>query len=582
MSGDFSDATKTIRANIRCAVGAAFLLAVSIAVHAQQPPGAGDALRDLGDKAQPVPPPRPKPTLEVAPETRRAVKPPPAFKLDVTGFSFSGVTAVPETELQPLVQKYIGAGRNFEDLQGAANAVAEYLQRKGYFVAQAFLPEQKVQDGIVEIAVLEGRLAEVRIDLDDKAPITRGAIAKLFSSLTPGTLMHVDTIERALFLASDLRGITVRSIVEPGATPGTANLIVKVTAARRVDGTVEFDNHGSRFTGENRLGASVNVNSPLRRGDLLSFRGLVGVPGGGEDTDFWRVSYLTPVGSYGTKVGAAYLRLNYHLGTDAFRALNQRGDSTVASVFALHPIVRIRGLNLIGQANFDVRDFHDDRQAVGTVSDRKIKAGAAALLGDWRDTLLGGGINNFSLGYTAGDLDIETPGDLAADQAATGRGANGSYSKVNGSIFRINALGESTSLYVSYAFQMASKNLDGSEKVTLGGPNSVRAYAVGEAISDQAQLFTAEVRYGVPRFGFVPGNLVASLFFDAAHGKLNENPLPAEMNTRTLRGAGLGLTWGRQDDFFLRGSLAWRLTGAPTSDPTDRKPRLYFQAVKYL
>jgi len=82
------------------------------------------------------------------------------------------------------------------------------------------------------------------------------------------------------------------------------------------------------------------VNSPRGRGDLLSFRGLLGVPGGGEDTDFWRVSYMTPVGSYGTKVGAAYLILNYHLGTDAFRALNQRGDSTVASVFALHPIIR--------------------------------------------------------------------------------------------------------------------------------------------------------------------------------------------------------------------------------------------------
>ena len=563
-------------------VHAALLLSVVGPVYAQQPPGAGDVLRDLGEKAQPVPPPKPKPTLEVAPETRRAVKPPPAFKLDVTGFKFSGVSVVPESELQPLVQKYIGPGRSFDELQAAADAVSEYLRGKGYFVAQAFLPEQKVEGGVVEIAVLEGRLGEVRIDLDDRAPIQRRHLARLFSSLTPGTVLHVDTVERALFLASDLRGITVRSVVEPGAQPGTANLIVKVVAARRVDGTIEFDNHGSRFTGENRLGASVNVNSPLNRGDLLSLRGLLGVPGGGEDTDFWRVSYMTPVGGYGTRVGAAYLKLKYHLGTDAFRALNQSGDSTVASVFALHPIIRIRGINLTAQGNFDVREFHDDRQAVGTVSDRKIKAGALALLGDWRDVLLGGGINNFSLGFTRGDLDIQTPADLAADQAATGRGAAGSYSKVNGSIIRVNALTESASLYVSYAFQLASKNLDGSEKVSLGGPNAVRAYAQGEATSDNAHLFTAEVRQGLPRVALVPGNLVASAFFDYAHGKLNENPLPAELNTRTLRGAGLGLTWGRQEDFFVRGTLAWRLSGPPTSDPADRKPRLYFQAVKFL
>lgn len=125
---------------------------------------------------------------------------------------------MPESELQPLVQKYIGAGRTFEDLQAAADAVSDYLRRKGYFVAQAFLPDQKIEGGAIEIAVLEGRLGEVRLDIG----------------------------ERALFLASDLRGIVVRSVVEPGPTPGTANLVVQVAPGKRIDGTIEFDNFGSR------------------------------------------------------------------------------------------------------------------------------------------------------------------------------------------------------------------------------------------------------------------------------------------------------------------------------------------------
>ena len=580
-AGEHNNATRN---RIRSFCGATALLLAGLTAHAQQPPTAGDVLRDLGEKVQSIPPSKPAPRIEVAPETRRAVQPLPGFKIDVKGFRFSGLTAIAPERLQPLVQQYIGADRTFEELQSAANAVTEYLRGQGYFVAQAFLPEQKLEAGIVEIAVLEGRLAQVRIEMDERAPVSRRFIESALSALTPGMVLQEDAVERALFLANDLRGITVRSIVEPGAAPGTANLIVQVQASRRVDGTIEFDNHGSRFTGENRFGASVNVNSPLGRGDLLSLRALLGVPGGGEDTDFWRVSYLTPVGRYGTKVGAAYLKLNYHLGTDSFLALNQRGDSTVASVFALHPLIRTRNFNLLGQAGFDVRDFHDDRQAVAIVSDRKIKAGTFALLGDLRDRVLGGGFNSYSLGFTAGDLDIQTAADRAADQGATGRQADGRYSKLNGSLARINALGESTSLYVSYAFQRASKNLDGSEKVSLGGPNSVRAYAVGEGTSDEAQLVTAELRYGLPRFDFVPGNVVASAFFDYAHGKLNEDPLPTDFgrNDRTLRGAGFGLSWGRQDDFLLRGTLAWRLAGAPISDPTDRKPRVYFQLVKYL
>jgi hemolysin activation/secretion protein len=253
-------------------------------------------------------------------------------------------------------------------------------------------------------------------------------------------------------------------------------------------------------------------------------------------------------------------------------------------VFALHPLIRGRGFNLLAQANFDVRDFHDDRQAQGLVSDRKIKAGALTVLGDARDRYLGGGINNFSLTVTQGDLDIQTAADLAADQGAFGRRANGSYTKLNGSVSRVNAITDSISFYGSYAFQLASKNLDGSEKISLGGPNAVRAYAQGEGVSDEAQLVTAELRYSVPRIGFVPGNLVAAVFYDYGRGKLIESPFAIEepTNIRTLQAAGFGLTWGRADDFFLRGTLAWRLSGHPISDTADRRPRLFFQLVKFL
>jgi hemolysin activation/secretion protein len=563
------------------------LICAASPLYAQQPappvPGAGDVLRDLGDKARAVPAPRPAPSIEVAPETRRAVKPLPGFKVDVKGFRFSGLTAPPADDLQPVVQKYLGPDRTFDDLQAAANAVTEYLRRRGLFVAQAYIPEQKLEGGIVEIAVLEGRLAQVRIEMPDSAPVKRRYIESAFAGLAPGTVLTNDTVERALLIANDLRGVTVRSVVEPGAEPGTANLVVQVEPGRRIDGTVEFDNFGSRFTGENRLGASVNVNSPLGWGDILSFRGLAAVPGGSENTDFGRVSYLTPVGPYGTRVGAAYLKLRYHLGGE-FSALGQRGDSDVASLFAVQPIIRTRGLNLYAQGTFDARDFHDDRRNVGTVSDRKIKAGVFSLVGDMRDPYLGGGFNNFSLAVTRGDLDVRTPADLAADRGATGHRLDGGYSKLNGSLSRIQNVTASASVYVSYAFQLASKNLDGSEKVSLGGPYAVRAYAQGEGVADETHLVTAELRYALPRITFLPGNFVASAFYDYGRGKLFDKPLAVEepSNIRTLQGAGLGLAWGRADDFFVRGSLAWRLSGHPINDTHDRRPRLFIQLVKYL
>jgi hemolysin activation/secretion protein len=313
-------------------------------------------------------------------------------------------------------------------------------------------------------------------------------------------------------------------------------------------------------------------------------RGLLGVPGGGADLDYGRVSYLSPIGIYGTKAGASYLRVNYHLGTSLFDPLDQSGTSKVASVFALHPFVRTRNLNVFGQASFDAREFEDNRQAVGLKSNRKSKVGALGLVGDNRDVLLGGGINNFSVTYTHGDLDLETPADLAADQSAAGRHTAGGYGRFNGSITRLNALWKDAALYASYAFQLASKNLYSSEKIGLGGPYAVRAYALGDSASDQAQLVTVEIRQGLPPIEFVPGNGVVSVFYDYAYGKINKDPLPLDLpnNRRTLSGIGIGVSWARQDDFLVRVLIAWRLTGPSLSDPADRYPRLFFQLQKYL
>lgn len=581
--GECSKCGRVRRLPLLCAALALSCVS-SLGYSQQQAPTAGDALRDVQEGQPKIPPSRAPAPIEVKPETRRAIKQAPGVKVDVKAFRFSGATAVSEQALQAQVQSFVGPDKTFDDLQGAVDAVSEYLQRQGYIVGQAFLPEQQIADGVIEIAVLEGRIGEVKLEVDEGVPISRHIVEGLLSSLRPGTIMHRDTLERALFLVSDLRGIAVRSVVEPGGAPGTSNLVVKIASSKRIDGLIEFDNHSSRFTGDYRLGGGVNVNSPFKRGDLLSFRGLVGVPGGGADLDFGRISYLSPVGIYGTKLGVAALRLNYHLGTSLFDPVNQSGRSTVASVFGLHPIIRTRNLNLFGQASFDVRKFSDNRQAVGIVSDRKTEVGTFSLVGDTRDAYLGGGINNVSIAYTAGDLDIQTPADLVADQSAGGRRTAGSYGKLNGSVARLNSLTASTVLFVSYSFQLASKNLDASEKFGLGGPTAVRAYGLGEATSDEAQLLTAELRMGLPQSTIVPGNFVASLFYDFARGRLNKEPLPIETptNIRTLQGFGFGLNWGRQDDFLIRASLAWRLSGPPTSDPADRTPRLFFTLQKYL
>ena len=63
-----------------------------------------------------------------------------------------------------LVCAKVGDEVTINDLIGMANIITEYYQRNGYISTIAYLPPQKVEDGNVEIVVLEGKYGNISIE----------------------------------------------------------------------------------------------------------------------------------------------------------------------------------------------------------------------------------------------------------------------------------------------------------------------------------------------------------------------------------------------------------------------------------
>lgn len=544
----------------------------------QIPPNAGSLLREF--REPPPIPTRPSAEIDAVPEPRPIIREAPGLSLEVKAFRITGLTVVTERELLPLLEEYVGPERSFEDLDDAAWAVTDHLRSAGYFLAQAYLPAQKVEDGVVEIAVLEGRIGQVRVESEDDIPVSRRIIDGILSALAPGTVIRDDTIERSIFLVGDLRGLEIRTVLEPGEEPGTADLVVFVEPGRRFQGNLIGTNEGSRYTGEYRVGATLEWNSPLRRGGVFSARVQQSIEG---RLTFGRFSYLTPLGPFGTKVGGAYSSLDYELGEAEFEDLNANGSAEVISGFALHPFVRARNLNFFGTFGIDHRRLLDDFRALDFENRRVLDVSVFALVGDSRDPWLGGGINTFSLSFTAGRVDIRSGLQKLFDASDSGLGTDGRYNKWNMEFSRLQNLGNNFFGFLSLGGQIASKNLDSSEKMSLGGTNAVRAYAEGEAASDTAFKLTAELRKTLPIPGWLelPGHAVGMAFFDYAKGDINEIPPPGfPDNSRSLAGVGIGLRWGLPDSFLMNLTASWRLTDRPTSDTRDRTPRIFFSFTK--
>ena len=101
---------------------------------------------------------------------------------------------------------------------------------------------------------------------------------------------------------------------------------------------------------------------------------------------------------------------------------------------------------------------------------------------------------------------------------------------------------DNVSVLLALIGQQASKNLASAEKMSLGGPNGVRAYPVGEATGDSGLLITG--RGALHRAGrqVVRGRCHGDrAFYDWGQVDVNEKPLPTDaQNKRSISGYGFG------------------------------------------
>ena len=567
-----------------CAVLLWAFVSSPVAIAQQRPPDSGAVLESI---KKPATPPKPAPeVLPRAPEPRPALGA-PGLKVVVNGFRITGNTIYPEDLLLAEVKEFVGKEQTIDGLNDAATKVRAYYRERGYFLVQAYLPQQEIKGGVIEIAVIEARIGKVGLNLKAgtrySETLVRGIIEQ---HLKEGAIITETSLETPLLLLNDLPNATVTSEIKPSQTVGAADLVISVSddAPSLVSGSIDADNYGNRYTGAWRGGISLNLSNPFALGDQLSYRGFTT----DEDMLFQRAAYVVPVGYWGTRVGVAYSDFQYRLGKD-FAPLLAHGQGTVKTVYAFHPFIRTRGANLILQAAYETKTLNDRVDTTSSNVDRIINTAKLGLVGDFRDSVFGGGLNSYSYTVTEGHGTINQAAVLAVDQAANGPHTAGSFAKSNYEFRRLQKLTDNSNLLIAIQGQKGSKNLMSAEKFSLGGPSGVRSYPTGEALGDTGVIFQAEYRYIVPGSRLGGGDVSLSGFYDQGWVRINENPLPAtgnpavDNNSRTLTGYGIGASIGRDSDYILRWMAAWKLENeAAQSDPAPRNPRVWVQAIKWF
>jgi hemolysin activation/secretion protein len=521
-------------------------------------PSPGDLLRNKEnfEKNQKIPEKIPDPLLqkEKIVDTLEGDQ-----KILVKKFEFIGdLDFVPIEILQNLIKEFNGKELNFGEIQSVVNTINRYFQNQGFLVSRAYLPKQEVKDNTILIAVYEGKL-------DDDQPyriLSQGIKLKddkifgyLDKALERG--LTYSSLERAILNINDNPGINAKASLEPGDETGETRIVLDITEGKLLTYNTSFNNHGSRYTGKNRATANFTFNNPYLTGDKLD---LI-LAKSDEDFESIELKYNFPLGEDGWRIETSYNYFDYKIGKE-LASSNILGDSESYKLNARYPYYRTSLESLFFDIGYAEKYLYSETAGSAT-SDKEIKNFVFGAEWNKVDNLFGGGYTQIKPTFTFGDLDLsKVTSSLNSDN--TGARTNGSFEKTTIDISRIQKIEGNLSLHLFGTTQFASKNLDSSEKLSLGGPAGIRAYPVGEATGDEGFRYSIDAKYNVigPKYF---DNLTAIAFYD--YGMVKQytdlTNLSVSNNTYSLEGYGIGFEATKGENISVKASLAKAIGGNP-------------------
>lgn len=540
----------------------------SLTVQAAAPmPDAGQTSRELQqEQKKQLEQKTPQTPLQI--DTESVVKVPGESQdgtlIAISEIRITGNKVFPTTTLQYLVVDLTGGSHTLAELESGAERITNYYKQRGYFLANAYIPAQDIKAGVLNIEVLEGSLDKIK--LTNSARVSDERVLSHLTSLNNGAALQQSVIDRQLLLLRATIGVDkVHASLQGGSAVGTSDLLVTTTPTPAYNGNVQVDNFGNRYTGEYRVGASLNINSPFKLGDQLSAR----VVGSNNDLLYGRLAYQLAIGGDGWRFGAAYSHSKYQLGRE-FDVLGANGTTEAASLFTSYPFYLSQISTLFGTLTYDNKKFNDNLDSVFNKTEKRLQSLSIGLSGDHLDTIYGGGRTSFDAALYAGHLKLD---DTSRQIDAASAKSSGDFVKASYLINRLQRVADQDTLSVSLSGQLAGNNLNSSEKYSLGGSYGVRAYPQGEASGDAGSMLNVELTHD-----FMP-KLQGMLFYDYGHIKINQNNFATADNARTIAGAGIGVN-AALHGLRLNSYLAWRTQGGvPLSEPAsaERTPRLWVQ-----
>lgn len=438
----------------------------------------------------------------------------------------TGATLLTSSAAKKITASRIGQCLNITQLNDLTNAVSDWYISRGYITSRAFLTEQDLSDGVLHLAVLEGKLQQIRLE---------GVPARTLQMTFPGLegkILNLRDIEQGMEQLNRVRQRPVEIEILPGDTQGYSIVNLTATPEFPLNASVSFDNSGQKSTGTGQLSGALYGNNLLGLADKWFISG-------GRSSDFSN-SHDAQNFAAGLSVPYGYGLLDYSYSWSNYLSTldnngylwQSTGDSETHRLSGSWVVFRNGDIKTGVSLGVTHRINHNylDNVLLAT-SSRKL---SSLSFGISHTQKIASGVATLNPTFTQGvpwfgaENDNDKHGDVPKAEFRKW--------SVNGSFQRpvADRLWWLTSVY----FQWSPDRLYGSERLTLGGESSVRGFKEQYLFGDNGGYWRNELNYSLFTLPWV-GDVGAMAAIDG--GWLKKDGFD-RYASGTLWGAALGLT----------------------------------------
>lgn len=467
-----------------------------------------------------------------------------------------GATALPPSAFAAVIESFVGRMLSGHELALLASEVANVARASGFGLATAWIPQQRIDNGVLRIILDEGRIDGIEV-IGTGAEAIRPYLASLAGTQPVATA----ALERQLVLASDIPGIRMG---KPRLERRNGRNILTVRAVRdRVRGYASIDNWGSSTVGPVRARITADINGVFAQDDRLTVAAVV-TPAQPQEFVLGSAAYSKVIGTSGTEMNlGGYLAVSKPGGV--LRDRDIEGTSSEFEFGARHPFIRTREASLWGSFDFRLRDSSQSRRDV-TIRDDRIVTVAPGLMAIHR-TENSRARARISLVRGLSILGATREGDPLGSRFD----GSGVFTKLEFWGEYNRQLGQGFSFMAQAEAQVADRPLLSSEETGLGGRYFGRAWDYREFSGDKGIAGALELRFDLRKW---PKPVTGAQLYTYVDGG-------SVGNYRDGFGGGSLASAGGGIRVWLSGAIEASLeAGFPLSDGAnpagDRDPRISF------